>query len=279
MYPDICYVNSNNAVLDLTSFPYLVNDINEITDYSWDYEANDAQKVVSFSRGVCEMPVTINIHANTHEEYVQARKKLFEVLETDVLNNARGRLYYHGQYVLCNAVTSKKKDWNMGVDFALVYIKFVTDWPYWITEETFEYLPYSGAESKSIGGQNYPYNYPHNYTNTQKGNGIIRNEHYADCNFSMTIYGKSLNPRVSIGGHVYEVLTSVDDGEYMVIDSKSKTIKRYKANKQVVNEFGSRNMESSVFQLIPTGKSNVLWDGSFGIDITLYHERSELLLI
>lgn len=167
----------------------------------------------------------------------------------------------------------------MGVDFALVYIKFVTDWPYWITEETFEYLPYSGAERKSIGGQNYPYNYPHNYTNTQKGNGIIRNEHYSDCNFSMTIYGKSLNPRVSINGHVYEVFTSVDDGEYMVIDSKSKTIRRYKANKQIVNEFGSRNMESSVFQLIPTGKSNVIWDGSFGIDITLYHERSELLLI
>ena len=92
MYPDICYVNSNNVVLDLTSFPYLVNDINEITDYSWDYEANDAQKVVSFSRGVCEMPVTINILANTHEEYVQARKRLFEALETDVLNNARGRL-------------------------------------------------------------------------------------------------------------------------------------------------------------------------------------------
>ena len=75
------------------------------------------------------------------------------------------------------------------------------------------------------------------------------------------------------------MFTSVDDGEYMVIDSKSKTIRRYKANKQIVNEFGSRNMESSVFQLIPTGKSNVIWDGSFGIDITLYHERSELLLI
>ena len=150
MYPDICYVNSNNVVLDLTSFPYLVNDINEITDYSWDYEANDAQMVVSFSRGVCEIPITINILANTHEEYVQARKRLFEALETDVLNNARGRLYYHGQYVLCNAVTSKKKDWNMGVDFALVYIKFVTDWPYWITEETFEYLPYSGAEAKAL---------------------------------------------------------------------------------------------------------------------------------
>ena len=40
------------------------------------------------------------------ETYIKACDRLFTITEKDVIKNAKGRLYYNGQYVLCNLIGS-----------------------------------------------------------------------------------------------------------------------------------------------------------------------------
>ena len=92
----------------------------------------------------------------------------------------------------------------------------------------------------------------------------------------ITVYGPCTNPRITIGGNIYEVKTKLDTGEYLLIDSRAGTIYRVRVNGIKVNEFDSRNTEEgSVFKKIQPGYNLISWDGTFGFDLLLYVERSE----
>ena len=96
--------------------------------------------------------------------------------------------------------------------------------------------------------------------------------------FKMIIYGPCINPLIRIAGHVYELRTTLYDGEYAVIDSstryaKDRKIIKVKADGTEENLFNSKNNESSIWEKIPAGLSIVSWNGAFGFDIILFNER------
>ena len=83
---------------------------------------------------------------------------------------------------------------------------------------------------------------------------------------------------VRIAGHIYELRTTLYDGEYAVIDSstryaKDRKIVKVKVDGTEENLFNSKNNESSIWEKIPAGLSIVSWNGSFGFDIILFNER------
>lgn len=94
----------------------------------------------------------------------------------------------------------------------------------------------------------------------------------------MIIYGPCINPLIRIAGHIYELRTTLYDGEYAVIDSstryaKDRKIVKVKADGTEENLFNSKNNESSIWEKIPAGLSIVSWNGAFGFDIILFNER------
>ena len=91
----------------------------------------------------------------------------------------------------------------------------------------------------------------------------------------LIIYGEVTDPSVTIAGHIYSVTGHVDADEYLVIDSRTKTITKVESDGDRVNWFQYRNKLNYVFQKIPSGENNVLWDGTFSFNVTLYEERSE----
>ena len=79
-------------------------------------------------------------------------------------------------------------------------------------------------------------------------------------------------------GYIYELRTTLYDGEYAVIDSstryaKDRKIVKVKADGTEENLFNSKNNESSIWEKIPAGLSIVSWNGAFGFDIILFNER------
>ena len=80
---------------------------------------------------------------------------------------------------------------------------------------------------------------------------------------------------MSIAGHPYRVETTVYEGERLVIDSKKGTVKKIGRLGEVVDCYNARQKDYSVFQKIPPGLNVFQWSGGFGVDITLFDERSE----
>lgn len=123
-------------------------------------------------------------------------------------------------------------------------------------------------------GKGYPYDYPYDYANASN-NGKIYNQHFVPCNFLMQISGYALNPIITIGDHVYQVDATVQEGELLTIDSREQTITLTRSNGVVENLFSKRNKDSYIFEQIPSGSSDVQWNGAFSFSITLFEERSE----
>ena len=91
----------------------------------------------------------------------------------------------------------------------------------------------------------------------------------------MTIFGPVVNPMVTINGYSYVFYMTIAEGEYLVIDSRAKTVTLYGAGGVQTNAFDNRNKAESVFEQIPGGNLQVVWDATFGFNLTIYHERSE----
>lgn len=269
---EIYYENTKGEKLNLLRQPYVIHDLSELLDYGWNYTTK-GRRVTGFYRDVAEIPLGVTVYANSMAEYAQACNRFFEVTEYDVLQEKQGKLYFNNEYVLCNLISNKKAEWQHETSVREVAVNFVTDYPFWITEKTLSFAP--GTRDADNEFLDYLRGYDYDYFDPGKGVGRLDNDHYADANFSMIIYGPVVNPRVLIGGYPYEVFTTVDKNEYLVIDSRARTVVRTKQDGAKVDEFDNRNKEQSIFRKIPAGSHNLNWSGEYGIDITLFQERSE----
>lgn len=267
---DLYYVNSRNEKIDFYHRPYLVKNIDQLADYSWDYEG-EKSRIKYFSRGVCEIPFSINIFADTEEEYHRACDELFAIVEYDILTNKRGKLFYGNQYIACNLIESKKEDWNKGIPFRILNISVVTDFPYWIAENNYTFQSYGISSSNN---KRYPGRYPYRYANGLNSSYII-NEHFYDANFMMVVYGPVINPQVAIGGQSYLVNIVLEAGEYLEIDSRAGTVTKVMINGTRINAFHNRRKGGGFFKKVPPGRQVISWTGKFDFDLILYEERSE----
>ncbi|MEJ8734573.1 hypothetical protein [Mediterraneibacter sp. ICN-202921] len=274
---DIYYVNSKGVRLDLLKPPYCLQ-TGDIFDYEWGYESVDtsalAGRITDFTKGIAKKSLTLSILNYSKEAYYNAIDKFHEAVEYDVLNKTPGRLFVGKQYLQCYIISSQKTEWENDIELLDNNIEIVIEYPFWITEQKFEFKPSTGEQTGEY--LDFDFDVPFDLLGDQKGVGNINYEHYSSCNFLMTIYGPCTTPRITIGSNVYEVKTKLDTGEYLQIDSRAGTVYRTRTNGLKVNEFDNRSTESgSIFEKIQPGYNLVSWDGSFGIDILIYKERSE----
>ena len=91
----------------------------------------------------------------------------------------------------------------------------------------------------------------------------------------MIIYGEAVNPRIVVNGYPYVLYTTIPAGSYVIIDSKQRTIMMYSAGGQKTNIFDFRNKTDSIFEKLPAGNLSIVWDSTFGADLTIYREQAE----
>lgn len=269
----IRYVNSEGAEVILNKEPYKVL-MSDLTDYdSVEVERNG--KIACFTKEITERDLNIDIISNSKEATQELCNKLNEVFEKDIYNDVAGKIYINDHYMRCFIKSCKKSKRGNGVIRSYEYT-LITDYPFWIKETPYQYLPenpISGGDSILTEGVMFP-EFQFDFFRA-KGDEILYNPSFADSNFILAIYGFVENPQIAIAGHPYRVETTIYEGERLVIDSLTHTVQKIGRLGEITNLYNARDKHYSVFKKIPPGMNTFQWSGGFGVDITLFDERSE----
>ncbi len=264
------YINHMNEVFEFGKNGIFV-DGNDLHDYEWN-TVSKGKRISNFDHVIRKKKLPVVIMCDTEEKGIAARNRLMEVAEKDVLAMKPGRIVCGDYYYRCYVTKSQKKKYQTSKRYMEANLTLTSDHPVWIKETIFSF-----RSTGSVGDDNsldYPYDYPHDYLNNM-GTWRIYNPDIVATNFRMIIYGACNNPTVHIGNHRYKVNCHVGSGEYLVIDSVTKTITLTSNDGTTVNVFNDRDRESYIFEKIAPG-TNVVSRGSDVIcDIILLEERSE----
>lgn len=271
---DVYYENHKKQKIDLGDPPYQMQ-IGNLFDYSHKYDGING-KVSRIYKDTTQIPTVLTINSDDEEEFCEALNHFFEVVETDTATGVQGRLYIGEYYLKCNIIASQKSFWRdvwRGVENS---VKILAPHPYWCREVCRSFFKETVSAGRDSGGWlKYPISYPYTYS-MPGGSGNLDNDHFAECDFLMRIYGPCTDPMVRINGHLYGVEATLSDGEHIEVDSRDRTILKFYNNGETENLFNSRNKEYSIFQKIPAGICSVKWEAyAFGFDITLLQERGE----
>lgn len=102
----------------------------------------------------------------------------------------------------------------------------------------------------------------------------ILNDNYVPSDAIIKIYGPTQAPSLMIGDNQYgaENIT-LDDGEFLEINTKDETIQHYLDSEGWVNVFNHRLDDT--FEKIEVGTSEITWQGNLRVDIQLLNSRSD----
>lgn len=271
---NIIYKNNFREQVCFTEWPYMVTD-GDIFDGSYDEIEND-DHIQGFEKKIQDKKLTIDICAVGGKAFQRAVDYIDDVAEKDIIAGQPGKLYVDSSYLNCYIIGTEKDRWINDIESISNELTIKTDYPHWITEVPYMFRKVKDNTNDSLG-LDYEYDYEYEYAGDESIQHLVNN-HYTDSSFRMVIYGPCINPAVRIAGHLYELQTTLYDGEYAVIDSSSRytqerAIYKMRIDGTQISLFNSRNKDSEIWQKIPAGKSTVTWNGDFKFDITLFNER------
>ena len=139
----------------------------------------------------------------------------------------------------------------------------------WITVLEKRFFPQKEIAADS--GLDFPCGFPFDFMNEKRGT----------VEFDIQSLRRSKDilpamiPVLLMNGYPYEVLTTLEKNEYLIINSSEQTIMKYLSNGTTANLFDVRGYDYSVFEKIPSGLISVNWSGDFGIDLYVFLKRKE----
>lgn len=270
MLEKIKFINHLNESIDFGEGGLYLN-INELRSYKWAYSSKN-NRISQFRREVKEkkLPIVV-VPPNNRDEGNTIMNTLLELADKDVMNKKAGRIIAGDYYLTCYIIGSEKKDYDLRLGTFKATLTVLTDEPYWVKETKYSFDYSSGSGTEFL---DYAYDLPYDFTPPSLLR-VLTNTGFADTDFSMAIYGEVTDPSIYIGGHKYAVTGHIDDGEYLVIDSRNKTITLIQQDGTRVNWFRYRDKDDYIFQMIPAGDNAVAWQGDYNFDVTLFEKRSE----
>ena len=273
MKTQIKYIASSGNVYDLTTNGILHS---SATYYNWAWKAEGAKRqygsrVSSFSRDAAQYEAELIIDARD----TAAAKRLIKALHNDFENDMRrmtpGRLVWGEYYIDCYINSSEVENisfWKWISNTIQIYAPY----PFWIREEK---VALSAAAEVTGIYLDYEYDYSYDYAAPVVGEKIVYSESPFTSEFKLIIYGEAVNPRIVVNGYAYVLYTTIPAGSYVIIDSKQRTIMMYGSGGQKTNVFDFRNKTDSIFEKLPAGNLSIVWDSTFGADLTIYREQAE----
>lgn len=271
----IYYENSNKIKLNLDEWPVVVEDITTLYGREWKYEATEnvntnRKKLERFYRTGISKKITLQIYADTKDEFDGIMNRLNEITDIDIIEQKPGKLWVGDYYLECYITELDPKDYDdifYTVDVDATIEAFTS---YWVNKSMHTFHSYGITSNYN---KRYPGRYPYRYANGLKSNYLI-NPNYTPSNFQMIIYGPVVNPQVMVGNNTYLVNIVLEEGEYLLIDSRNKTITKFLKNGEKVNAYHNRQKGKEFFEKIRTGRQIVQWTGKFDFDIIVIEERS-----
>ena len=138
------------------------------------------------------------------------------------------------------------------------------------------------AEPGDGGSLDLPYDLPHDL-------GVPSGRRYVDVTgwgaspLRFTVYGPCFSPSVSIDGNLYSVDAVVPQGGHLVVDplASPRSVTLVNADGSAVDVFSKARRGDGlgggeyIFEPVRPGTHEVVWDRSFGFDLTWYEEEGE----
>lgn len=262
------HTNSNNETLDFLSLGIYANS-NDLRDFEWTV-SSDNNRITGFSKGVVKKTIPFIFYVS-EDKANEIKNKFYEHFEIDVLRQSKGYFEINGYKYYCYLTKSVKSDYLNTKRLLQLKAEITTDDSYWVKETT-KTINF-GELSESTDALKYSFTYPFIYRNLNSVN--ITNDDFIESDGIIRIYGSAINPLLKIGDNIYQVNDSIDENEYIEIDTKNKTIYKYSKYGDMTNIFHLRNKEYNVFKPIPNGQINVSANASFKADIVIIERRGE----
>lgn len=268
MIEKMTYRNHMNEEIVFGNGCFFVNK-NDLHDFAWN-AVNKNDKISSFKKGVVKKTIPIIIVGSSRNDLLSKLNMLFEVCEKDTLTMNYGKLIIGEQYLKCFVTASKKTQYQTG-NYVKLSLTIQTDFPYWIKELSTVF----GYKTENEG-DNLDFNtdFPSDYTCSLL-NMNLNNIGFVPVNFKMRIYGACISPEVTIKNQLYGVNVTVEENEYLTIDSVNKTVILTHADGTEENCFNLRNKDCYIFEKVPVGLNTVSRSSNFIFEIILFEERSE----
>ena len=266
------YINHLGEVLNFGRDGLYVNE-HDLHNFSWNVvSVND--KISGFERKMQTKDIPVRVACVSEMEGIIKRNRLFQIPEKDVLAVQYGKLIVNGYYCECFVTQSKKSRYSVTDQYMEAVLTITTDRPYWIKETKLEVKASEDWVQPTEGGVDFPFDFPFDFLPTINRSANLANNSLFETAFRMEIHGLVINPTVTVNEHEYQVNTTVQSGDVLIIDSiAQKVFIRGTAGDE--NVFDLRNRDSYIFQPIPTGELHVRWDNSFDVDIYLLEQLSE----
>ncbi len=157
MLEQLIYKNHVNEVFEFGKDGIFV-DTNELHDYEWTV-TKKGNRIASLDYAISKRKLPIVIICDTEEKGIQARNKLLEVVEKDVLAMQHGKIILGGYYFKCFVTKSQKKNYLITNRMMEATLTLTTDFPYWVKESTTSFSTATGT-----GGLDYSHDYPFDFS-------------------------------------------------------------------------------------------------------------------
>jgi hypothetical protein len=263
------YINHRGEVFDFAA-EGIWTELSDLHDYAWSFSTRN-RRIAELYRDITAHKLPVTIVCRTENEGINVRNRLFETVEKDILAGQYGRLVLGDYYCRCYITGSQKSDYLISRRHMRATLTVTTDLPVWIKETPFRFLT---DRQSSVRSQDFAHDYPFDWHNSMNSDWLA-NPNFVSSNFRLIMHGPVANPAVFINGHEYRVNCTIGADEYLTVDSSLKTVTLTHIDGTQSNRFADRSRDQYIFQPIPPGRSAVLWDKSFIIDIILLEERSE----
>jgi hypothetical protein len=246
---------------------------NELRDYTWEYDVIN-NRISRFYRSVSSRKLPLVICCSTTQEANRVRNRLLELAEADIDAMLPGKIIT-GEYYTTGFITeSKKSDYRIDGRFCMTNLVLTSQDPAWSRETVHVFGSSDEGAAASRSGFDFPFDYDYDYSVSTASRQVV-NDTVKSSKFKLKIYGEATDPAVMINGHAYKVNGMIKAGESLLIDSLNKTITLTTASGSKVNWFNNRDRHDYIFEPIPPGVNNVIYNGSFKFDLTIIEERSE----
>lgn len=272
------YEGSDGSVIDFMSHPVFAQSPETLAGNKWSYSTisgiNGLGRVKRFYKDTQEASLKLSIMADTAGEFNEVMYNLHRTFDRDVRRLKPGKLWWNGFYKEVFAVETTQDEFEELFEAVECDVSFISVYPYWVKKKVLQFIPL-GEQSGSLDYDDSTLDYDGFDYDLDETIEVIENDCIDKANFEIKFYGPATNPSITIGDHVYELLTTLDNGEYATVNSLTKKILQYDIYGDEENVFHLRSRDSYIFEPIPEGITTMSRDKSLKVDITIFDERGE----
>lgn len=276
------YESSDGQIIDFMNDGIYAQEPETLNNNEWQYTTisgiNGVNKIKRFYKDAKTYSLTLDIMLEDQEEFNQVIERMHAVFDNDVRHITPGRIWWNGWYKEAYIISSVHSDFDEIFESITKKLTILSLCPQWIKESTFRYMPSrdeAGSLDYGMEGIYSGFDYDGYDYGIAEIVEIVTVTAIDSANFKLLLYGPVSDPTVTIGNHRYSLSTKLAAGEYAVVDSRTKKIRKYDQYGREDNIFHTRDRDSYIFEKLPAGDLPVLRAKNLSFDITVYDERGE----